>query len=231
MKSKISRQTLRIAACLGIVLVAIAYAWAQAPAKKAAQAPAAKAAQGARPGITRASQAIIDQHVDRKWLKSNMMDLLTHWMNASVEPNGFIQENLDRQWKPWGTQREASLNGQGRQLYTLVIGYEHSRDKRFLDAVTRAADFLLKMRDPQYGGYFNRTAPDWKVIDDTKTGYVSFTVFSFAHAYRVTKGPEIPEGGDGVVPRDHVQDAGRAVLPEQHEAGFQWAGNIPARRP
>jgi cellobiose epimerase len=190
MKSKMARRTLRIAVCLGVGILAWAFAWAQAPARKAAPAPAKKAAPAARPGITRAPQAEIDQHIDRKWAKENMLDLLTHWRDASVQPNGFIQENLDRQWKPWGTQREASLNGQGRQLYSMVEGYEYSQDKRFLDAVTKAADFLLKMRDPKYGGYFNRTTPDWKVIDDTKTSYVSFTVFSLANAYRVTKDPK-----------------------------------------
>jgi mannose/cellobiose epimerase-like protein (N-acyl-D-glucosamine 2-epimerase family) len=105
-------------------------------------------------------------------------------------PNGFIQENLDREWKPWGTQREATINGQGRQLYTMVAGYEYSRDKKFLDAVTKAAEFMQKMRDSQYGGYYNRTTPDLKVIDGNKTIYTSFALFSLAHAYRVTKDPK-----------------------------------------
>ncbi|WP_084214528.1 AGE family epimerase/isomerase [Terriglobus sp. TAA 43] len=127
------------------------------------------------------------KNIDRAWVKKAMLpDLLDHWLTASVMPNGFIQENLDREWKPFGTQREASLNGQGRQLYCMVAGYEHSKDRRYLDAVTKCADFLIKMRDPQYGGYFNRTTPDLKVIDDTKTGYTSFTIFPLAHAARVT---------------------------------------------
>jgi mannobiose 2-epimerase len=127
-------------------------------------------------------------HIDRAWVKKAMLtDLLDHWLEASVMPNGFIQENLDRKWKPYGTQREASLNGQGRQLYCLVAGYEYSHDKRYLNAITKCADFLLKMHDDQYGGYYNRTTPDLKVIDDTKTGYTSFVVFSLAHAARVTK--------------------------------------------
>lgn len=183
MKTKRSKHALaRIAAGLGIIL----WAWTSA----SAQAPASKAGQAGRAGITRAPQKVIDQHIDRQWMKKNMLELLDHWMTASVMPNGFIQENLDRQWKPWGTQREASLNGQGRQLYTMVEGYEFSRDRRYLEAVTKAADFLMKMHDDQYGGYFNRTTPDLKVLDDTKTGFVSFTIFPFANAYRVTKDPK-----------------------------------------
>jgi mannose/cellobiose epimerase-like protein (N-acyl-D-glucosamine 2-epimerase family) len=131
----------------------------------------------------------IRKHVDREWVrKSAVNDLLDYWVKAAVMPNGFIQENLDRQWKPWGEQREASLNGQGRVLYTLAVGYEMSGgDKRYLDATTKAADFLLKMHDDQYGGYYNRVSPDLKVIDDTKGGFQSFVIFSLAHAARVTK--------------------------------------------
>jgi mannobiose 2-epimerase len=137
----------------------------------------------------RIPDAEIRKHVDRDWVrKSAVNDLLDYWVKAAVMPSGFIQENLDRQWKPWGEQREASLNGQGRVLYTLAIGYEMSGgDKRYLDAISRAADFLLKMRDQQYGGYYDRMTPDLKVLDDSKTGYQSFVIFSLAHAARVTK--------------------------------------------
>lgn len=136
----------------------------------------------------RIPQAEISRHVDREWVKTAFVNgLLDYWRDNAVMENGFIQENLDRDWKPWGDQREASLNGQGRMLYSLVMAYEVSgKDERYLDAITRAADFLMKMRDPQYGGYYNRVTPDLKVIDDTKTSYVSFVIFSLAHAYRVT---------------------------------------------
>jgi mannose/cellobiose epimerase-like protein (N-acyl-D-glucosamine 2-epimerase family) len=144
-------------------------------------------AQAGKGASKMAAATGVAKQIDRAWVKKTLInDLLDYWLKASVMPNGFIQENLDREWKPFGTQREASLNGQGRQLYCMVAGYEHSRDKRYLDAVTKCADFLIKMRDPQYGGYFNRTTPDLKVIDDTKTGYTSFTIFPLAHAARVT---------------------------------------------
>lgn len=134
----------------------------------------------------------IKKHVDREWVRTALVkDMLDYWVKSSVAPNGFIQENLDREWKPWGEQREASLNGQGRVLYTLAIGYEVSGgEKRYLDAINKAADFLLKMHDDQYGGYYNRVTPDLKVIDDTKGGFQSFAIFSLAHAARVTKNPK-----------------------------------------
>jgi mannobiose 2-epimerase len=153
---------------------------------------AATAQQQGKPAAVkyqRIPDAEIRKHVDRDWVrKAAVNDLLDYWVKAAVMPNGFIQENLDREWKPWGEQREASLNGQGRVLYSLAAGYEMSGgDKRYLDAINRAADFLLKMRDEQYGGYYNRTTPELKVIDDTKGGFQSFAIFALAHAARVTK--------------------------------------------
>ena len=89
----------------------------------------------------RASEAEINKNIDRSWVKKAFLnDMMEHWVTASVMPNGFIQENLDREWKPWGTQREASLNGQGRVLYTLAIAYEVSGgDKRYPDAMTKCS--------------------------------------------------------------------------------------------
>jgi cellobiose epimerase len=143
------------------------------------------------PVKTRIPNAEIAKHVDREWVRKSLVnDLLDYWVKSSVMPNGFIQENLDRQWKPWGEQREASLNGQGRVMYTFAIGYEVSgHEKRYLDAIRKSADFLLKMHDAEYGGYYNRTTPDLKVIDDSKGGFQSFAIFSLAHAARVTKDP------------------------------------------
>ena len=83
-------------------------------------------------------------------------------------------------------QREASINGQGRQLFTMAIGYELTKDKAYLDGLTRGMDFLMKMRDAEYGGYYDRVAPDLTVITDGKTGFSSFALDSLAHAGRVT---------------------------------------------
>jgi cellobiose epimerase len=131
----------------------------------------------------------IAKQIDRAWIKKSLVtDLLDYWVKASVMPNGFIQENLDRKWEPWGEQREASINGQGRVLYTFAIGYELTGGtQRYSEAVDKCAAFLLKMHDDQYGGYFNRTTPDLKVVDDTKGGFQSFAIFSLAHCARVTK--------------------------------------------
>lgn len=125
----------------------------------------------------------IQEHLDRIWLRDTITHgLVDDWVKYSVAPNGFIQEDLNRQWKHWGTQEEATVNGQGRQLLSMTLVYEMNgkTNKEYLDAMTRAADFLLKMHDPQYGGYFLRVGSDGHVIDDSKTGYQSFALYSLA---------------------------------------------------
>jgi len=158
-----------------LMLLASALGWAQSSTP--------------RPAIQRASDAEIKKHVDREWLRQNMSELLGHWVEASFYPNGFIQENLDRQWKPYGEQREATVNGQGRQLYTMAIGYEYLHDKRYLDAFVKGDDFLQKMHDDKFGGYFTRVGPDLKVISDNKDTSVAFVIFANAHAARAFHDP------------------------------------------
>ena len=136
---------------------------------------------------SRLPTAEIQKHIDRKWVEdAATKGLLDYWVKHSIEPNGFIQENLDQQWKPWGTQREATINGQGRQLSAVAIGYEMTRSKDYLAGLTRGMDFLMKMRDSEFGGYYDRVGSDLKVITDNKTGFSSFALFALAHAGRVT---------------------------------------------
>jgi len=144
-------------------------------------------AQVARPVVKRASAEEIRKQVDRAWVtKAATAGLMAYWNKQSVEPNGFIQENLDRQWKPWGTQREASVNGQGRQLYSMAVAYEMAPSPEDKAALTRGMDFLLKMRDPDFGGYYDRVGPNHEIITDSKTGFSSFALYSLVEAGRVT---------------------------------------------
>jgi cellobiose epimerase len=176
--SRPGRPLVRLGATVAIVAGIAAVPTMQTPPKAAAP-PAGQ--------ITRIPIADIRRNIDREWVKTTLVNgLLDHWLKNSIEPNGFIQENLDRQWKPWGTQREASINGQGRQLFTMAIGYELTKSKDYLDGLTRGMSFLMKMRDDEFGGYYDRVAPDLSVISENKTGFSSFALYSLAHAGRVT---------------------------------------------
>jgi mannose/cellobiose epimerase-like protein (N-acyl-D-glucosamine 2-epimerase family) len=168
-----TRQVILPAVALALMTMAGSSAWSADAAPKN--------------GITRAPQAVIDQHLDAPWLKSSLLDLVGHVVDNALEPSGYVQLNMDRHWRPYGVQREATVESQGRQLYSMVIAYENSHDKRYLDAMEKASDFLLKMRDPQYGGYFTRVTPDLQVLDETKSYLQAYALFAFANAYRVTK--------------------------------------------
>jgi mannose/cellobiose epimerase-like protein (N-acyl-D-glucosamine 2-epimerase family) len=179
----------------------------------------------------------VRQHIDRDWLTNTITHgLVDYWVKYSVEPNGFIQENLDRNWKPWGTQREASVNGQGRQLLSMTLAYEMGKDPKYLDAIKQSADFLLKMKDPKYGGYYNRVSPDFKVIDDTKTGFQSFALYSLATAGRVTGNKEYLNAAMDLfrVIRDKMRDgafigSGSYTRDFSKPAPRAFGGNIGAR--
>lgn len=153
----------------------------------------------------------IEEHVSHDWLRSMVTNgLVDYWEKNSVAPNGFIQEDLDRQWKHWGTQEEATVNGQGRQLLSMTLVYEMNgaKNKDYLDAITRAADFLLKMHDPEYGGYYLRVRSDGHVIQDSKTGYQSFALYSLATVGRVTGDKKYTNAAMDLfrVIRDKMQD-------------------------
>ena len=172
----------KIWACAVVVTTGAAVLGARAEPPRAGAQPASSSQWLKRPPA-----AEIAKNIDRGWMtKAAVGGLMDYWFKHSVEPNGFIQENLDRQWKPWGTQREASINGQGRQLYSMAVAYEMAPSPEYKAALTRGMDFLMKMRDPEFGGYYDRVGPNHEIINDNKTGFSSFAIFSLSEAGRVT---------------------------------------------
>jgi mannose/cellobiose epimerase-like protein (N-acyl-D-glucosamine 2-epimerase family) len=173
---------------------------------------AAQAGEDSAGTGTRLPQWQIEDHFNRDWLRDAVTHgLVDYWVKNSVAPNGFIQEDLDRQWKQWGTQEEATVNGQGRQLLSMTLVYDMNgrKDKQYLDAITRSADFLLKMHDPQYGGYYLRVGSDGHVIEDAKTGYQSFALYSLAMVGQATGEKKYLDAAmdEFRVIRDHMDDA------------------------
>jgi cellobiose epimerase len=169
-------------ACAVVMTSSAVVLGARVESQRGAAQPASSAAWLKRPPADE-----IRKNIDRAGMtKAAIGGLMDYWFEHSVEPNGFIQENLDRQWKPWGTQREASINGQGRQLYSMAVAYEMAPSPEYKAALTRGMDFLMKMRDPEFGGYYDRVGPNHEIINDTKTGFSSFAIFSLAEAGRVT---------------------------------------------
>ena len=169
--------------------------------------------------------AEIRKHIDRQWVEdAATKGLLDYWVKHSIEPNGFIQENLDQQWKPWGTQREATINGQGRQLRRWrgvrdleiqgVPGRAHPRHGLpHEDEGSRVRRLLRSRRGGPEGDH--REQDGLQQLRPVLPG---------ARRARDQR-KEIPRRRDGAVSRDARQDARRSVhrvrvlLARLHDAG------------
>ena len=128
------------------------------------------------------------KHIDAQWFRQTLSGEAEHWLKAAATPSGFFQVTLDREWRPVGAQT-ATLVSQNRQIFVMGAGYELTRNRVYLDALRRGADFLLAhFRDPQYGGWFYSVNPEGKVLRDYKDCYGhSFTLFGLSHAARITR--------------------------------------------
>jgi cellobiose epimerase len=126
--------------------------------------------------------------IDVQWHRSSMVDgLLARWLAVAPAEGGFLQTSFDRSWKAKAEQ-PGYLTEHARLVYSLINGYEVTRDKRYLEAANRSADFLLtRFRDPVHGGFFQRVAADGKVLYDTKNTYGhAFALLALSHMARVT---------------------------------------------
>ncbi len=145
------------------------------------------AAQGATTeGAARSAK--LRSHLDQDWFRKGLLDEIDRWRNSAELPSGFVQQSLDRQWRPAGEQ-VGTLSSQGRHIVMRARGYDLTHNPAYLDSVRRIADFTLtKFRDPRYGGHFFSVSPDGKVIDDRKDAYGAATFFlGLSHAARVTR--------------------------------------------
>lgn len=127
--------------------------------------------------------------IDAEWHRRSLLDHhLARWLAAAPTPSGLFQGSFDRRWQP-KENGPGDLTTQSRLVYAFLVGYEVAGDKRYLEAATRGADFLLeRFRDPVHGGFFNRVAADGKVADDAKRSYGhAFALLALSHMYRVSR--------------------------------------------
>ena len=126
--------------------------------------------------------------IDVPWHTRNLTEgVLPRWLELAPAESGFTRTAFDRTWKP-KAQQPGTLTEHARLVYALIMGYEFTRDKRYLAAADSAADFLLtRFRDPVHGGFFNRVGPDGKVISDIKNTYGhAFALLALSNMARVT---------------------------------------------
>jgi len=115
--------------------------------------------------------------------------VLSHWLAVAPTTSGLYRSQFGRDWTYKGPEpARIELTVQSRLVYSMVIGYEVTKDRRYLDAARHGADFLLDhFHDPVQGGYFNVVSADGAVVSDAKRTYGhAFAVLALAHMARVT---------------------------------------------
>lgn len=128
------------------------------------------------------------QRIDAAWHRAALLDgLLVHWVGVAPQPSGAMRSAVDRRWSA-AAQQPGYVTEQARLVYAFAIGYELTREQRYLDAAQRGADFLLAhFRDPVHGGFFTRVAADGSVVHAAKSAYGhAFVLFALSHMHRVS---------------------------------------------
>ena len=127
------------------------------------------------------------ERIDAAWHRTALLDgLLVRWVGVAPQGSGAMRSAVDRSWAA-APQQPGYLTEHARLVYAFAIGYELTRDKRFLDASQHGADFLLtRFRDPVHGGFFKRVAADGSVVQAKNTYGHAFALFALSHMHRVT---------------------------------------------
>ena len=124
------------------------------------------------------------------WLKENLIrGTAEPRLRNGLLPSGFYQPNLGADWTPVPPQT-ATLISQSRVIYVMAMAYEVSGDARYLDAMKRAAEYLLvHFADPRAPGRWVRAVSlDGKAVSGAFHAYGhAHVIFALAHAFKVLK--------------------------------------------
>jgi mannose-6-phosphate isomerase len=117
-------------------------------------------------------------------IRGNLEPRLRH----GLLPSGYHQPNLRNDWAP-KLEQKATLVSQSRAIYLFAVGYEVTRDRRYLEASTRAADYLLSHFADQAsdGRWVRGVMPDGQVVDRGFHAYGhAQAIFALAHVFKVS---------------------------------------------
>ncbi len=131
-----------------------------------------------------------DRAIDAAWHRQALVDgVLAHWLKGSPRPSGLFNLHFAHDWTPkLETPARLDLTAQGRMIYSMIIGYELTKNRAYLDAATRGTRFLLeRFHDPVHGAFFHVVGEDGTVIADRKRTYAeAFALLALSHMGRVT---------------------------------------------
>jgi mannobiose 2-epimerase len=128
------------------------------------------------------------QTIATQWHRKDMEAHLSRWLAIAPTPSGLLSGGFDRRWRPLPS-KGTDLTTQSRLIFTMVVGYETTGDRRYLDVAVRGADFLLsRFHDSVHGGFFDRVDADGNVVNPAKRTYGhAFALLALSHVARVTK--------------------------------------------
>jgi len=127
------------------------------------------------------------RRIDTAWHRRSLLDdHLSRWLAVAPTDSGLFRTSFTRDWKFNGSA-PTDLTAQSRLVYAMAIGYELTLDRRYLDAATQGADFVLKhFRDPLHGGFYRSVAADGRVSNTDKHTYGhAFALLALAHMFRI----------------------------------------------
>ncbi len=163
------------------------------------------------------------------WLKQNLIKgnvepRLVH----GLLPSGFYQPSLKNDWTP-KLQQNASLISQTRFIYIMAMGYEVTGDKRYLMAMTQAADYLLgHFADPKLPGqWYREVQPDGSVSNTHFHAYgYAQVIFALSHAYKITRNSKYLDAAMGTWLELDIPDAVKGANKSYDLRGLNVAMHI-----
>ena len=178
---------------------------------------------GTREGIPASDAPSID------WLKQNLIKgNVEPRLVQGLLPSGFYRPLLKNDWTP-KPQQKASLISQTRFIYVMAMGYEVTGDKRYLAAMTQAADYLLgHFADPDLPGqWYREVLPDGSVSNPYFHAYgYAQVIFALSHAYKITRNSKYLDAAMGTWLELDIPDAVKGANKSYDLRGLNVAMHI-----
>lgn len=120
--------------------------------------------------------------------KSQMLQLVDPRLKWAEKNNNYMVQSFDVDWQVVPTDSVESYS-QARQVYLFAKGYDVTQENRYLNAMVKSADLMLKTM-------FDETKVLWHSSINryntnkrygAKEYSTSFAIFAMAHAYRASK--------------------------------------------
>ena len=132
------------------------------------------------------------QEIDRElFIERLIQGSFVKWVRASPTANGYFKSAMNRRWQAQRNQK-SHLISQTRLLYVMAQAYELTGERRYLNALKKGADFLLRYyAAPQDGTWYWRVSSKGQLQSrSTRKQHAygqAFVMFGLSHAYRVTE--------------------------------------------